>query len=513
MQTGKDRDVIALAFGMLDLPNLTQQDLEQLSVLGRRLIEPVIAVGALTRLHERDPRNLATIFELVDAEEFFCLKVEASKHLDLAEPLCRTAQDFACLGDGYNKLDNVEEAITALKRAVELDPDALDYWFDLAVYYGFLGKTDAAEEIYDTLIAKNVKRNFAFQNRSWSRRQTSARNHVEELRKAISALPDGPNSEPRILYALGKELEDLGEVQESFEWYAAAAAEHRRTLADYDIERELLRLNEQVRNFTADFLAMPREGHSSSEPIFVVSMPRAGSTLVEQILGRHSAVFAAGEMESFQRLSNFAAIRVAREAEEIKPFIPSWYARLPFKEIGESYVQSTRPRTGHTLHFVDKRPLNFIFSGVIACALPNAKIVHVHRDPMDACFAMYKHFLLEGYAFTYDQRELGQYYVAYRHLMDHWDKVMPGRIIHVAYEELISESERVTRDLIKRMELPWEDACLDNSSGVHVSKTASASQVRQPLYKSSIGKWRAVADQLTPLMDTLEAGGIGIDRP
>jgi len=510
-QSGDEREVEALAHEMLNSSVITPSDLKKLSELGRQLFAPTIAVDALRQMYERDPGNLAMLFDLASMEEFFCLNIEAFTHLEEAAAMCRSATDFLRLGEEYNKLNELEASFAACERAVEIDPNNRLAQYSLAVCFGFLGNLDEAETIYTNLIANDFQKEFAVQNRAWLRRQTSERNHVQELRKIIQALPAGPTSAPEILYGLGKELEDLGEATASFEEYEAAATARRQSYTKFSLERELRKAEQQIQNFTPEFFTDPHEGHPSTEPIFVVSMPRAGSTLLEQILGRHSSVFAAGELDCFMRLATFAATQAAREAEAKDAFKPDWYTKLAFRDLGEAYIRATRPRTGHTPHFVDKLPGNYIFCGTIACALPDAKIIHIHREPMDACFAMYKQFFHNTYKFTYDQRELGSVYAAYRRLMDHWDKVMPGRIIHVAYEELVNDTEKVTRDLISRLGLPWEDACLDHAADSGPSKTASAVQVRQPVYKTSVGRWRSVAHRLGPLIETLEAEGIKTD--
>jgi hypothetical protein len=180
--------------------------------------------------------------------------------------------------------------------------------------------------------------------------------------------------------------------------------------------------------------------------------------------------------------------------------------------LGRSYRKSTRPFTGHSAHFTDKLPGNYINTGLIALALPNAKIVHVTRNPMDSCFAMYKQPFAEAYYFSYNQVELGQYYLAYRRLMDHWQRILPGRLIEVRYEDLVMDTERTVRDLIGALGLPWQGQCLDHTKNQQAAMTASAQQVRQPIYTSSVGKWRGFAQWLAPLREVLEAGDIDLQE-
>ncbi len=508
VEAGNEQEAIKLALRLIPMPAITPEELVELTALGRKWFAPELALSAFKRLHQLDPDNLATLLALAGMEQQFCRSSDAFRHLSDAGPRCRTADDFMRLGLIYDRLGDVEAARDAFQSSLKLSPDNAHTQFNLAVCYGFLGDVGKAESIYDNLIARKFKQEHASQNRSWLRKQTPEKNHVGELRALIKDLPQGSKDAPRMLYALAKELDDLGNAEEAFKCYEAAASAHRTSLPDYDVQIELDRVEEYTRHFTPEFLASSAEGHASEEPIFVVSMPRAGSTLVEQILGRHSEVFAAGEIDNLLRLADFAAARAAREEGVSEPFYPSWHAKLDFKALGQDYVDSTRPRTGHTRHFVDKLPTNYNLIGLIACVLPNAKIVHVYRNPMDTCFAMYRQLFDRAYNYTYDQTELGKAYLAYRRLMDHWEAVLPGKIIHVSYDELVSDTEGVACDLLDQLGLSWEEACLDHGAQSGLTKSASAVQVRGPVYQSSVGKWRQVERELAPLREVLEAGGV-----
>lgn len=509
--SGNEREAIAQALKLIRNPMVTPPELVELTALGRKLFSPELALGAFRRLYELDPGNLATLLNLANLEQQFCRNKAAVEHLSKAAPRCTTVDDYLRLGLVYDRMGEVESAKAQFEKALRLDPRNPHVRFNLAVCHGFLGEIDEADTIYSDLIAQNFKRDLCCQNRSWLRKQTPNRNHIEQLRGFIDGSPQKSETAHHLFFALARELDDLGSGKEAFECYAAAASAKRATLSDYDPAAEDKRVSEQIKNFNSGFLAEPRQGHASEEPIFVVSLPRAGSTLVERILGRHTAVFAAGEIDNFLRLADFAAARIARDKGVSDPYYPHWYAKLDFEALGKEYVDSTRPRTGHTPCFVDKLPTNYNLIGLIACALPDAKIVHVHRNPMDVCFAMYRQFFDQSHSYTYDLKDLGQVYLAYRRLMDHWDAVLPGKVIHVAYEELVMETESVTRDLLDRLGLPWEDACLDPAAQSGPSKSASSIQVRRPVYQSSVGRWRQFEKELAPLREMLEAGGIKID--
>ncbi|NQV87841.1 MAG: sulfotransferase, partial [Woeseiaceae bacterium] len=176
-----------------------------------------------------------------------------------------------------------------------------------------------------------------------------------------------------------------------------------------------------------------------------------------------------------------------------------------FEELGADYIAATRSRTGHTAHFVDKLPLNFLYAGSIHLALPKAKIVLLERDPMDTCYAVFKAVFESVYPFSYDLTELANYYVAYRQLIDHWQAVMPGVLHVVNYEELATEPKPVIENLLSYCGLSWEEACLKYYDNEQASTTASAVQVRDALYRTSIGKWRNYEKQLAPVAEILDA--------
>jgi len=181
---------------------------------------------------------------------------------------------------------------------------------------------------------------------------------------------------------------------------------------------------------------------------------------------------------------------------------------VDFRALGQAYMTATRPLRDARPHFIDKLPFNFLYAGPIHLALPRAKIINVQRHPLDTCFAVFKQLFRDAYPYSYDLDELGQYYVAYRRLMQHWNDVMPGVIHTVRYEALVADVEGEARRLLEYCGLPWQDACLRFHENPQASTTASALQVRQPVYASSVGKWRNFERQLAPLRRRLEDAGI-----
>ena len=250
---------------------------------------------------------------------------------------------------------------------------------------------------------------------------------------------------------------------------------------------------------------------SSKEPIFIVGLPRSGTTLVERIIGSHSTVYSAGELNEFAYALMGNSKKQFAGQKMSKMGLVDRSLSLNLKQLGESYIQSTRPRTGHTPYFIDKLPLNYLYCGLIHAAIPNAKIILLQRNPMDVCYAVYKTLFTSPYPFSYDLKELGSYYLAYRRLMDHWKSTLGELMLTVDYEQLVYSQEEQSRRIVEYCGLPWEDACLDFQNNKSASSTASSVQVRQPIYTSSIGQWRNYQQQLEPLVELFKENGISIE--
>jgi len=278
----------------------------------------------------------------------------------------------------------------------------------------------------------------------------------------------------------------------------------------YSVKTDVDIMDQITRVFNQDFFSKDESGHENEEPIFVIGLPRSGTTLLERILGSHSDVYAAGELGHFGiELTRLTRQQMAGSKAGRSQFISS-SAQIDYRLLGESYISSTRPLTGKTLRFIDKLPFNYLYAGLIHRALPNAKIVSLRRHPMDSCYSMYKQLFRDAYPFSYDQHDLAAYYIAYHQLMAHWQALMPGVIHTVNYEDLVADTEGEARRLLEFCGLNWEAQCLEFHKNTSASTTASATQVRQKVYASSVGKWRAYQTELMPLRHALEEAGINL---
>lgn len=253
---------------------------------------------------------------------------------------------------------------------------------------------------------------------------------------------------------------------------------------------------------------MRGEDALSSAPVFIVGLPRSGTTLVDRILGSHSKVHSAGELDHFALAIVDAVRRAGGGTQLSRRELIARSADLDFVALGRDYLGRAKYAAAGGECFTDKMPLNYLYCGLIRRALPNAKIVHVVRSPMAACYAMYKTLFKDGYPFSYDLSEIARYYIGYRRLMDHWQATLPGAIHSIGYEALVADPRGQIRKLLDFCGLEWQDACAEFHKNPAPTTTASAAQVRRPLYDSSVSQWRHYAEELAELSGLLNAAGI-----
>jgi hypothetical protein len=320
---------------------------------------------------------------------------------------------------------------------------------------------------------------------------------MEDLALVAAALP--PSEHTALQFALGKAYADLGDHERSFQHLLQANAQKRQQIA-YDEAATLAAFGRIHGAFTAELIAAKHAlGHPSSLPIFIVGMPRSGTTLTEHILASHPAVFGAGELDHFYqevvtRIWNPADIAAPSLSGVTGPHLRKGAARYLAK-LGRAAPAAER--------IVDKMPSNFRFLGLIHLALPNARIIHVRRDPLDTCISCFSVHFAGDHPYAYDLGELGRYYRAYERLMEHWRRLLPPHVLlEIRYEDLVADLDREARRIVAHCGLEWNASCLDFHATQRSVRTASARQVRQPLYQSSIGRWRQYGQHLAPLLLT-----------
>ena len=376
-----------------------------------------------------------------------------------------------------------------------------------ALSHFYLNETAQADALLARVLEIAPGNGFAWHVRSQLATQTHDANHIAELRSAL-ARPRLRDIDAMLMsFSLAKELEDVGEFAQSFDILLQANRIKRRTLT-YDVTNDVRAMQNVMTHYSAEAMQALRGGDETPGPIFIVGMPRTGTTLVERMLGNHSEVASVGEAVDFPEEMTAAARAAHARLGLTDTDLLRASLQMDFGEVGRRYLAAVRQLAGVQRYMIDKLPFNFRYCGLIHKALPKAAIVHLTRDPMDTCYAVFKTLFINAYHFSYQLEEVAEYFIAYRRMMDHWHAVMPGVMLDVRYEELVADPQTQCRRLLAHCGLPWEDQVLDFHRSTKASTTASAMQVRRPIYRSSVQKWRNFARELQPVLRRLAEAGL-----
>lgn len=413
------------------------------------------------------------------------------------------------LGVVFTLANAHEEAARAFRGAVALQPGIASYRFNLGTSLSILGDMEGAEREHEACLALDPRYWKAHLALAQLRRQGAESNHVERLSRLLEQVRGDRNGRMYLHLALAKELEDLGREPESFGHLRRgkqAGGEGR----NYAFERDRAMFDAIIDAFPGEIDGS--SGHDSEEPIFVIGMPRSGTTLVERILSSHPHVHSAGELPNFgfllKRMSG-SRTPALLDADTVRGA-----ASIAAADLGRAYIESTRPGTGQKARFIDKLPHNFLYAGHIARTLPRARIVCLRRDPVDTVLSNFRQLFSQGsqhYDYSFDLLDSGRYYLQFERLMAHWRRVLPGRVLEIGYEEIIGDQEASTRRLLAFCGLPWDEACLAFEKNEAPVATASMVQVRAPLYRTSMRRWKRYEPELADLLSLLREGGVEID--
>lgn len=413
------------------------------------------------------------------------------------------------IGWFFHLVDDQQRALAVYDQAVSLASDNPHFLFNRAAVRRFVGQLAEAESDYDRVISLRPADYEAYKNRADLRTQTPGRNHVAELESLLAKSIAEWQAEVYLQYALAKEYEDLGEYKKSF-YHLQMGAGKRRAHMRYEVTIDEATVDWVIGAFPEG----PRSvapGTSEEAPIFIVGLPRSGTTLADRILGSHSAICSAGELNYFALCVVDAVQRRTGETHIPRRELVAHSADIDFAALGQDYLARAGSPRVVGRRFTDKMPLNYLYCGLIRRALPNVKIVHLTRHPLAVCYAMYKTLFKDGYPFSYDLTEIGRYYIAYRRMMDHWNRTMPSVIHNLSYENLVADQVGETRKLLDFCGLPWEDSCVDFHLNQTATTTASAAQVRHKIYDSSVSQWSHYVSGLATLAAQLVAAGIDLN--
>ena len=462
-----------------------------------------------------------------DAEAFL------KKAVGLGPDFALAWANLAAALRGQNKF---EDAVAALEKALAFEPKNVEWHNLLGNYLLSWGKEERALDAFDhalrinpthagALLSKgHVLKTIGNQDEAIAAYRASAKarpdmgeiywslanlktfrfepQEVEDMKAQIAKGGLTDESEVNFYYSLGKHFEDQNDYPQAFENYVKGAAKMRMNVKYDPVEYSEL-TDRIIDVFTPEFLEERTQwGYADPAPILVVGLPRSGSTLIEQILSSHSQVDGTAELSDLMRLAQQTG---QNRPDNLKfPDALKEISAPVFEDIGKKYIEQTFHHRQGAPYFVDKMPNNFPYVGFLHLILPNAKIIDARRHPLDSCFGTLKQLFAKGQNFSYDLFDLAQYYIDYDRLMAHWDKVLPGKVLRVQYEDNVMDQETQARRMIAHCGLEWEDQVLRFYETERAVKTASSEQVRQPIYNKSVNSWKRYEEQLTDLIHDLE---------
>lgn len=411
-----------------------------------------------------------------------------------------SAETHYNLGITLQKSGNTEQSVKHYQKSLQLKPDFVEAHNNLGALLQDLGKKEAAIEHYELALAS--KPDFAWMHFNL----TNIKPRQEQL-PIIEQLLASPkvSNEDAIYYhhALGNIYNNAKDYNKSFEHFAKGNKLKRKTF-HYDAKQHSAFVDRLIETYSETYFIEKKGSDSDSElPVFILGMPRSGTTLVEQIVSSHPQVFGADELSSLGRIE--AAIAKQFETTAPYPQCMSHFGKENAQKFSARYLKELNRYSQDALRITDKMPFNFLKIGLIKQLFPKARIIHCKRNALDTCTSIFLNYFISGNEFSYDLTEIGQFYLDYERLMKHWHSLFPAEIFNVQYESLIDNQDEVTHQLIEYLDLDWDEDCLDFHHNDRAVKTASNLQVRQPLYTKSVKKWKRYEAHLQPLMTTLQS--------
>ncbi len=407
------------------------------------------------------------------------------------------------LAEIYQQAGNIEQAISSCQRVLSGQPGHVVAKYLLANLYKAQGKLEEAGEYYEQIMRAQPDYTQAhFTYSGIHKYRESDDPHIHSMLELYQEKNLQAENRTHLAFALAKAFEDLREYPQAFK-YMEEGNRLRYETFNYAIDGDETLFNNIARTFTREALSKVEvDAEQSHRPIFIVGMPRSGTSLVEKILASHSDVYGAGELSDFYALGveNFLGDSNRFQFQPLNA-----YSNETFETVGKTYLEKINRLNDQAKRITDKLPFNFMMIGLIKIALPNAKIIHCTRDARDVCLSVFKqNFTTQNYRFAYDLKTVAQFHNLYRMLMKHWHEVLPGEIYDIEYEALTQNPEHEIRNLLAACDLEWQDSCLDFDKTPGLVTTASFYQVRQPMYTSSVSLWQKYEEFLKPLLDELD---------
>ena len=443
--------------------------------------------------------NLAILLHRTNQSNGALAEVEKLLAEDPKRPGYRNLAAVVC-----SRIGEYERSSEFYQALLEEYPDNAKVWLS----YAHVLKTEGKREQCEAAYRKAIERDAGFGEAYWSLANLKTfrftPDDIKNMNTQVARDSLEVSSRVQFHFALGKSAEDEGNHALSFKHYESGNTLHRSDL-NYQSQQNTARAARMKSRFTADFFR-DREGMGCTEsgPIFIVGMPRAGSTLLEQILASHSMVEVTTDLPDIITLAKELRSRATEDEAGVYDGVLARMSRTELEELGRQYLERTRiHRKTDKPFFIDKMPNNFLHIGLIQVSLPNARIIDARRHPLACCFSNFKQYFARGQSFSYSLKDVGHFYRDYVDLMDHYDAVLPARIHRVIYESLVNDTEGEVRSVLEYCGLPFEEGCLRFFENKRPVRTASSEQVRQPIYQSGVEQWRHYDAFLAPLRDAL----------
>jgi tetratricopeptide (TPR) repeat protein len=448
------------------------------SIAARNLPDDAMVISSVAQL-------LHQVGEIVAARA--CLEHPVLALTQDADALMRLAELRKMLGEH-------PESLALLDRALAVGRDDADFHFDRGLELTFNGRLQEAESEYENTLRINPVYGRASLAVARLRKQTLQSNHLDVIAARIQNVVPGTEDHASLEFARYKELEDMGRYDEA--WLALAHGNALMfALKGYDAKHAWGLFEELIRRCTPQLLRPESVQFDGPQPIFILGMPRSGTTLLDRILSNHSQVTSAGELDDFGRQLR----RVANHRITLDEQILRQLGELDYADIGKGYLAQTQWRANGARYFIDKLPRNWMVAGLIRRALPQARILNLVREPMDVCFSNFRALLGDAFGYSYNLDALAAHYLQYRRVLEHWHSAMPGQILDVAYGDLVRQPEEVARKVFAFCGLDWEPGCVDLTRNKAAVATLSMVQVREPIHTRSFEEWRPYEQHLTKL--------------
>ena len=509
MDEGNFKEALALCEGLVESYPSSVNAWVLLSQLNLKVGQESHSLMCAKKAYSIDSKRPKASLQLVSCLLHSGARDEATSLLYALESQC--SNDVIILksiADLYVRCDFYEDACRCYKLILDIDINDTHSKFLYSGALVGLGCLEEAGLLLDSVLEAQPLHYEAVLSRSSLNKKTIHNDNIRELQALLTSSSCTKEGSVLIYYALAKELEDLGRYKESFASLAAGAQLNDKVI-EYDVERDVESIGRFLNEYRQVLSDVNTENDLGEGVIFILGLPRVGSTLTDRILSSHSEVKSLGETSDF----HYALLELSGVIQREKgvDFIDS-LKFIDFEKLGRRYLNKVSARlAGESWTIVDKTPNNALYLGLIQKALPKAKIIHLYKNPMDSCYSLYKALFKKGYPFSYNLEKLAKYFVVHNNMMSFWQDCLPDDFMNLKYEDLVREQRAQTEKLLDYCGLDWQESCMNFHENSSPTATASVVQVRSPINSKAVNKWKLYSAEMKVVSDILIAAGIDID--